>query len=71
MRNSLIDMIYGCSIDVSMPLNHTFRAGYLLFQIVMVAFTAMMVAFSARDGYEPLTDRTAAAGLFRAAWQSI
>jgi hypothetical protein len=33
-----------------MPLNHTVRFAYLLFQVVMVAFTVMMVAFSAKAG---------------------
>ena len=39
-------------IDVSMPLIHTVRFAYLLFQVVMVAFTVMMVAFSAKGGYD-------------------
>ena len=48
MRNSLIDICL--PIDVSMPLNHTFRVAYLLFQVVMVALTVMKVAFSAKGG---------------------
>jgi hypothetical protein len=35
-----------------MPLNHTISSAYFLFQIVMVAFTVIMVAFSARGGYD-------------------
>ena len=31
-----------------MPLNHAVRFAYLLFQVVMVAFPVMMVAFSAK-----------------------
>jgi hypothetical protein len=34
-----------------MPLNHALSVAYLQFQVVMVAFTVMMVAFSAKGGY--------------------
>jgi hypothetical protein len=35
-----------------MLLNHTFGVAYLLFQVVMVAFGVMMVAFPAKGGYD-------------------
>jgi hypothetical protein len=35
-----------------MPLNYTLRVAYLLFQVVMVAFTVTMVALSAKGQHK-------------------
>jgi len=46
--------MHGRPIDVSVPLNHTFSVAHLRLRAVMVAFPAMMVAFSTKGGYGPV-----------------